>query len=69
MVQHELFLCVVHGAVWAFEHRNFVIDNMLVEVRVEEGLQSEHCITHGALIDHPERQKKSVLENHINLYE
>lgn len=34
-----------------------MIDNMLVKVCVEQGLQSEHGITHGALMDHPKRQK------------
>lgn len=57
MIQHELFLCVVHGAVRAFEHWNFLIDNMLVKVRVEQGLQCEHGITHRTLIDHPDREK------------
>lgn len=36
-----------------------MIDNMLVKVCVEQGLQREHSITHGALIDHPGRQKKN----------
>ena len=30
---------------------------MLVEVRVEQGLQCEHGITHRTLIDHPDRKK------------
>ena len=38
-----------------------MIDHVLVEVRVEQGLQSEHRVTHGALIDHPERQKNQTL--------
>lgn len=59
MIQHELFLCIVHGAVGAFEHWDFVIDDVLIEVCVEQGLQSEHGVTHGTLVDHPERQKKS----------
>lgn len=46
VIQHELFLRVVHRAVGAFKHRHFVIDDMLVEVCVEHGLQSEHGITH-----------------------
>lgn len=58
MVQHELFLCVMHGAVRAFEHWNFVIDDMLVKVCIEQGLQSEHSIAHGTFVDHPERKKK-----------
>lgn len=57
VIQHELFLCVVHGAVGAFEHWDFVIDDMLVKMGVEQGLQSEHGVTHGTLIDQPERHK------------
>lgn len=68
MVQHELFLCIVHGAVGAFEHWNFMIDDVLVKVRVEQGLQSEHGITHGALIDHPERQKKTVFKKALGVH-
>lgn len=64
MVQHELFLCIVHGAVGAFENWNFMIYDVLVEVRVEQGLQSEHGITHGTLIDHPVRQNKSSSKKH-----
>lgn len=30
---------------------------MLVKVRVEQGLQCEHGITHRTLIDHPDREK------------
>lgn len=60
MVQHELFLCKVQGAVWTFEHWNFMINNVLVEVCAEQGLQSEHGVTHGTLIYHPERQKKKL---------
>lgn len=58
MVQHELFLPKVQGAVRTFEHRDFVIDDVLVEVRAEQGLQREHSVTHGALVDHPENGKK-----------
>lgn len=58
MIQHELFLPKVHGAVGAFEHRHFVIDDMLVEVRAEQGLQREHGVTHGTLVDHPAKQKR-----------
>lgn len=36
-----------------------MIDDVLIEVCVEQGLQSEHGVTHGTLVDHPERQKKS----------
>lgn len=53
MVQHQLFLPKVQRTVRAFEHRDFVIDDMLVEVRAEQGLQREHSVTHGALVDHP----------------
>lgn len=31
-----------------------MINNMLVKVCVEQGLQSEHGITHGAFVDQPE---------------
>lgn len=57
MVQHELLLPKVHGTVRAFEHRDFVIDDMLVEVRAEQRLQREHGVTHGTLVDHPVRQQ------------
>lgn len=41
---------------------------MLVKVCVEQRLQSEHGITHGTLIDHPERQKKSVLKKALGVH-
>lgn len=59
MVQHQLFLPKVQGTVRAFEHRDFVIDDMLVEVRAQQGLQREHSVTHGALVDHPGNGKNS----------
>lgn len=58
MVHHELFLCVLHEAIGALEYWNLLIDNVLVKVRVEQGLQCEHGITHGTLEDHPERKIK-----------
>lgn len=58
MVQHELFLCVEHRAIGAFKHRDFVINNVLVKVCVEQGLQSEHGVTHGTFVDHPERKRE-----------
>ena len=39
-----------------------MIDNVLVKVCVEQGLQSEHGITHGTLVDHPERDKKALIK-------
>lgn len=57
MVQHQLFLPKVQGTVRAFEHRDFVIDDMLVKVRAEKGLQREDCVAHEALVDHPENGK------------
>lgn len=62
MIQHELLLHIVRGTVGAFEHRNFVIDDMLVEVRVEQRLLGEHRVTHGTLVDHPERERESEKE-------
>lgn len=61
MVHHQLLLLKVQGTVRAFEHRDFVIDDMLVEVRAEQGLQREHCVTHGALVDHPENGRNSPI--------
>lgn len=58
VVQHELLLPKVHGTVGAFEDRDFVIDDMLVEVRAEQRLQREHGVAHGALVDHPARRQK-----------
>lgn len=60
MVQHQLFLCIVHGAVRAFEHGNFMTDNMLVEVGAEQGLQSEYSITHGTFVDRPKKKKRQT---------
>lgn len=57
MIQHELFLRVEHRAIGAFKHRDFVINDMLVKVCVEQGLQSEHGVTHGTFVDHPERER------------
>lgn len=57
MIQHELLLCVEHRAIRAFKHRDFVINNVLVKVCVEQGLQSEHGVTHGTFVDHPERER------------
>lgn len=61
MVHHQLLLLKVQGTVRAFEHRDFVIDDMLVEMRAEQGLQREHCVTHGALVDHPENGRNSPI--------
>lgn len=61
MIQHELFLCIVQGAIGTFKHWNFMIDYMLVKVCVEEGLKSKHSIAHGTFIDHPERQTEKYL--------
>lgn len=61
VVQHQLFLPKVQGTVGTFEHGDFLIDDMLVEVRAEEGLQREHRVAHGALVDHPERGKTVLL--------
>lgn len=58
VVEQELFLPKVHGTVGAFEHRDFVIDDMLVKVRAEQGLQREHGVAHGTLVDHPARWQK-----------
>ena len=63
MVQHELFLCVVQGAVRAFEHWDFMVGNMLVEVCAEQGLQTEHSVTHGALVDQPEKYTQKCTMN------
>lgn len=38
---------------------------MLVEVCVEQGLQSKYGITHGALVDQPEREKKVKSRHNI----
>lgn len=57
VIQHQLLLCIVHGTVGAFKNGNFKIGNMLIKMQAEQGLQSEHCIAHGAFINQPERQK------------
>lgn len=58
MIQHELFLCVVRGTVGAFKHWNFVTEDVLVKVRAEQWLQSEHGVTHGTFIYQPEKHEK-----------
>lgn len=49
-----------------------MVDDVLVKVCVEQGLQSEDGITHGTLIYHPERQKKhsefAARYKRLNLY-
>lgn len=50
VVHHQLLLWIVHGAVGALEHGNLLTDNMLVKVCVEQRLQSEYGVTHGALV-------------------
>lgn len=50
VVHHQLLLWIVHGAVGALKHGNLLTDNMLVKVCVEQGLQSEYGVTHGALV-------------------
>lgn len=69
VVQHELLLRIVHRAVGAFEHRNFLIGDVLVKVREEQRLKSEHGVTHGALIDQPERQKNSLFIHRKKKYD
>lgn len=64
VVEHELFLPKVHGTVGAFEHRDFVIDDMLVKVRAEQGLQREHGVAHGTLVDHPAKMAKTAPVGH-----
>lgn len=53
MIQHELLLGVVHGAVWTFKYRHFLTGKVLVEVCVEQNLLCEHGVAHGALVDQP----------------
>lgn len=51
MIQHELLLGKVHGAVGALEHRHPLSGQVLVKVAVEETLLGENCVTHGTLVD------------------
>lgn len=60
MVQHELFLGVKHRAVRTLEHRHFVVAHVLIEVSVEQGLQGENCVTHGALINEPGKKTRKT---------
>lgn len=46
MIQHELLLGVVHRTVRALKDRHFLIRYVLVEVCIEQGLLSEHSVTH-----------------------
>lgn len=58
MIQHELLLGVVHGAIRTFEDRHFLTRKVLVEVCVEQNLLGENCVAHGAFVDQPATNKK-----------
>lgn len=46
MIQHELLLGVVRGTVRTLEDGHFLIRYVLIEVRIEQRLLGENCVTH-----------------------
>lgn len=60
MFQHGPFLGKKQRTRWALKDADTLGQQVLVEVRGEEGFVSEDCVTHGALVDHPGRVEKTV---------
>lgn len=65
VIQHELLLRIVHGAVRTFEDRHFLTGKVLVKVCVEQNLLGEDCITHGAFVDQPTK-KVEKSDHYVN---